>query len=184
MLLVGIGVYAGITIKYNIDLNKQPAVQSQVTQPKDNAVEEAKRKEVELTVENLVKFTNQERVKAGLQPVVNNPLLNQSAQAKADDMVSRNYWSHNAPDGTEPWQFIHNVDYNYDMAGENLSCWYDNAKQAVDAWMDSPTHKANILMPEFTEVGFGIILKTSDYVCGDKQPGNYSIVVQHFAQPK
>lgn len=139
---------------------------------------EAERKRVELTTINLTKFTNDERVKFGLNPVTENVLLDRSAQAKCNDMVARDYWEHNTPDGVKPWQFVTDVGYSYSALGENLAYGFNNSDEVVKGWMNSPKHKDNIVKPNYLEVGFGIC-RSDDY----NNRGKQTIVVQHFGRP-
>ncbi len=73
------------------------------------------------TVSALLQFTNQERAIAGAPALTLNSKLNSSAQAKANDMVATNYWAHNRPDGTPPWNFFSNAGYSGSKLGENLA---------------------------------------------------------------
>ncbi|HSX40962.1 MAG TPA: CAP domain-containing protein, partial [Candidatus Saccharimonadales bacterium] len=57
----------------------------------------------DVTGQQLLSLTNQKRQASGLSPLTINPQLSQAAAAKASDMFSKNYWAHNAPDGTTPW---------------------------------------------------------------------------------
>lgn len=123
----------------------------------------------------LLDQTNARRVEAGLPIVKLDPRLNQSAQAKCDDMVARDYWNHNAPDGTEPWVFMQSANVVYKEAGENLARGYSDATQTVIGWMNSPTHKSNLLAPGFDHVGFGVC-KSESALFRNRQ----LITVQHF----
>lgn len=134
------------------------------------------------TPENLLVYTNEQRAKYGLQPLVLNTLLNDSAQTKAEHMKLNNYWAHIAPDGTTPWFFFTNAGYSYSKAGENLACGFSDAESVITGWMNSPTHRANILTPEYTEVGFGIVSANS-YRCGSFNESKQTIIVQHLALP-
>ena len=128
--------------------------------------------------------TNKHRIANSLVPVTTNALLTQSAQAKCNDMVTRDYWSHNTPDGQEPWVFMIQAGYSYRLAGENLSYGYKNASEIVVGWINSPSHNENLLQPKFREIGFGICL--SESFTGNPNLGKPSraiIVVQHFAEP-
>ena len=86
----------------------------------------------------LLGSTNQRRAAAGLGNLSINGQLNQAAQAKANDMASRNYWSHNTPEGNAPWVFITNVGYSYDKAGENLACGFNESTEVITGWYNSP----------------------------------------------
>lgn len=104
--------------------------------------------------------------------------LNQAATAKAEDMVTRNYWSHNTPDAKAPWSFISAADYSYETAGENLAYGFEDAGSALAAWMHSPSHRANVLSTEYRQVGFGIA-SSPNYM--DKGPE--TVIVAMYASP-
>ena len=108
-----------------------------------------------MSVNELLSATNSDRASNGVGALALNSQLDQAAQAKANDMVARNYWSHNTPDGQEPWVFIDNAGYKYQKAGENLAYGFLTSPDTVAGWMNSPPHKANMLDSAFTEVGFG-----------------------------
>lgn len=82
----------------------------------------------------LLSATNQRRAAAGVGALSINSKLNQAAQAKANDMASRNYWAHNTPEGNPPWTFITNAGYSYDKAGENLACGFDESNDVITGW--------------------------------------------------
>lgn len=104
----------------------------------------------------LLNLVNYERAQRGLSGLVLNPQLTEAAKAKSAHMFSNNYWAHYAPDGTTPWSFIKSSGYNYLYAGENLAKGFTNSSDAVNAWMNSPTHRENLLSPQFKDVGFSI----------------------------
>ena len=116
---------------------------------------------------DMVRLINKERVAAGLNPLTENKLLDESAKAKACDMRDNNYFEHISPDGKQPWYFIKKAGYDYYHAGENIARDYNNStKRTATAYMNSEEHRDNILDPTYTEVGIG-------------QCGVYS--VEHFA---
>jgi uncharacterized protein YkwD len=82
--------------------------------------------------------------------------LSAAAQAKANDMAAKNYWAHTSPTGQTPWKFIQNSGYDYFKAGENLAYGFRGPSDTIDGWMNSAEHRANLLSPDFTQVGFGI----------------------------
>lgn len=132
----------------------------------------------EMSRGNLLSSTNNRRSANGVSSLSLNSKLNQAAQDKATDMRNRNYWSHNTPDGQEPWVFIDAVGYVYTKAGENLAYGYPTSDATVTGWMNSPSHKANMLDPTFTEVGFGFI-NSENF----NESGNQTIVVAMYAKP-
>lgn len=131
------------------------------------------------SISGLVEETNGERSAGGLGALAINSKLNQAAQAKANDMAARNYWSHNTPEGNPPWVFFANAGYDYTAAGENLAYGFDNSDATVVAWMNSPGHRANIMNGEFSEVGFGIA-----NVANYQDTGEQTIVVAMYGAPK
>lgn len=131
----------------------------------------------DISVDDVVSITNQERSKSGLSQLRYNSQLSAAAQAKANDMFSKQYWSHTAPDGTEPWDFIVNSGYSYRVAGENLARDFATTPQMVSAWMASPTHRANILHPRYEEIGIAV-------VNGKLNDIETTLVVQMFGTPR
>ncbi len=105
----------------------------------------------------LLSLTNQRRQEAGLAPLVLNESLSQAAYKKAQDMLSKNYWAHNAPDGTTPWVFIKSSGYDYLFAGENLARGFTTAPDTVSAWMGSPGHRDNMLSANYKDIGFAVV---------------------------
>jgi|SRR3989344_2059781 len=110
----------------------------------------------EISVRELLEFTNQKRIENGLKPLLSDPELSEAASKKADDMFAKNYWAHNSPTGATPWVFIKESGYNYVYAGENLAKGFNSSGDIVNAWMASSTHRANILSENYTDVGFSV----------------------------
>lgn len=107
------------------------------------------------THQGLLTATNAERSQHGQAALSLNQQLSQAAQAKAEDMVARDYWSHVTPDGNQPWIFIEQAGYNYQKAGENLAYGFANSDATIAGWMNSATHRDNLLDGAYKEVGFG-----------------------------
>lgn len=133
----------------------------------------------EMSSSALLASTNAQRTNNGKSVLSLNSQLSNAAQAKANHMVTHNYWSHTTPDGQEPWVFIQNAGYAYNKAGENLAYGFSTSSEAVIGWMNSPTHKANMLDVSFTEVGFGFANSSS--FNGD---GKQTVVVAMYGQPQ
>ena len=132
----------------------------------------------DVSVQSLLDSTNSQRNSNSLASLGLNAALDQAAQAKANDMSSRDYWSHNTPDGQTPWSFIAAAGYSYQTAGENLAYGFDTASNTITGWMNSPEHRANILNTTYEEVGFGIA-SSADY----QGSGPETIVVALYAEP-
>jgi uncharacterized protein YkwD len=126
-----------------------------------------------ISKDEIVNLTNAKRVETGLSPLIFNETLSSAAFSKARDMIDRDYWAHTGPDGTTPWSFFSRFGYKYRYAGENLARDFSSAGAVVDAWMNSPTHRDNILNPKYKEIGVGITE-------GDLAGVDSTIVVQFF----
>jgi uncharacterized protein YkwD len=122
-----------------------------------------------ITLEN---FVNQTRQSIGLNPLTENEKLNQAAQLKAQNMVANNYFEHTSPSGISPWYWFVQAGYKYKYAGENLAIGFFESQEVYNAWLNSPSHKANIINPNYTEIGTAIISAPAQ--------GNSIIVVQEF----
>lgn len=128
----------------------------------------------------IISLTNLERTQAGLKPLLPSPELSQAAGLKADSMIAANKFEHyyDSSTGTvTPWQFIVNSGYQYHHAGENLARHFFDSQELMQAWMDSPTHKQNILNPNFTHIG--VAVRFRPFLDQD----NSTLVVQLFASP-
>jgi len=112
---------------------------------------------VDIQASEVVAETNKTRVAMGLEPLKINQSLSAAALAKGQHMLTNQYWSHVAPDGTEPWSFIKNVNYSYTVAGENLARDFQLTPDMISAWMSSPTHRANIINTEYRDIGVAVI---------------------------
>jgi len=101
-------------------------------------------------------LTNKNRQINNLKPLQVSPLLELAAQQKAEDMAKNGYFAHTSPDGKNPWYWFKKVGYNYRSAGENLAIHFFDSQDLVNAWLESSSHRANILNRNFTETGIGI----------------------------
>lgn len=127
--------------------------------------------------DDLYALTNSARAEQGLPTLNYNVELAVAAQRKVDDMIAKNYFAHIAPDGKYPWQWINTVSYQFSYMGENLAMDFSSAKVVHSAFMNSQTHRANILHEQYTDVG--IALKT-----GVIDGRETIILAQFFARPK
>jgi hypothetical protein len=103
----------------------------------------------------VVQLTNAERTGLSEAPLRRNSTLDEAARMKAEHMAKNEYFAHFAPDGTSPWYWFDRAGYRYAHAGENLAIHFTDSSEVVDAWMDSPTHRANIVSGKYTEIGVG-----------------------------
>lgn len=107
-----------------------------------------------LSKEGVVYFTNKYRLENDLTPLKENILLNIAAENKVKDMFENQYFGHKSPSGLDAGSFVEGAGYSFIMVGENLAEGnFENDEILVQAWMDSPGHRANILHKKFTEIG-------------------------------
>jgi len=130
-----------------------------------------------LISQSIVNLTNVNRLNSSLSQLKINPLLSQAAQLKANDMAQKGYFSHNSPENITPWDWFKKVGYDYLYAGENLAINFTDSEEVVNAWLNSESHRQNILNPNFTEIGIGIAK-------GNYQNQPAIFIVQMFGTPK
>jgi len=129
-----------------------------------------------ITADQVIELTNTERAKVGLPSLTMNSVLNQAALAKANDMFAHDYWAHVSPEGKTPWDFIQQAGYSYTVAGENLARDFGDTPTMIQAWMDSETHRANIVHTKYTQIGIAVVNGTLGGV-------ETTLVVQMFGTP-
>lgn len=126
-----------------------------------------------VSASTLVSLTNSARAQEGLGDLSVNSKLVVAANAKAQDMFSNQYFAHTSPQGKTPWDFIQSAGYDYVYAGENLAIGYSDSNELQNAWMNSASHRENILNPNFREIG--IVALSGEY-----QGAQTIIVVEEF----
>jgi hypothetical protein len=125
----------------------------------------------------LVKLINTNRASFGLPPLKENIALDKAAYLKAEDMLQKGYFSHQSPQGVSPWHWLKSAGYNYQLAGENLAVGFLDSEEVTQAWMNSPSHKKNILNPNYQEIGTAVVR-------GNFQGNETNLVVQFFGTAK
>lgn len=153
----------------------------EITSPGTYTAEE-QASHLELTRENIVWFTNYERAKMKIKPLVSVKALNGSSRSKNDDMKTFNYFDHVRTLANETTigfdYFIDAQHYSFIKIGENLAMGdFSTSAEVVAAWMKSPAHKKNILDPAYREIGVSVQegLINGKYV---------TLIVQHFGDPR
>lgn len=126
--------------------------------------------------QSLLQLHNLEREKHGLGKLSLNSSLNESARRKAKAMIAHNCWDHYCPEGRSPWDFFKDAGYNYLYAGENLAEGFTDNHKVFTAWLNSLTHRENILRPEFDEIGIAIEYGNFQGV------DNNAVIVVHFGK--
>jgi len=109
-----------------------------------------------MTSAETIKLVNDARTSQNLPELAVNEKLAKAAEDKINDMIKNNYFAHISPSGTTPWNWFEKVGYNYRFAGENLAINFSSAEDQQAAWMNSETHKENILSPNYKEIGAAV----------------------------
>lgn len=110
---------------------------------------------------DLMKRINSERTQRFIPALSTNALLITAAAGKANDMIARSYFAHVDPDGNYVWPRIEAANYKpYLTLGENLAMDFTSADGVVSAWMNSPTHRENILNGKFEDQGLNSVYGT------------------------
>lgn len=120
-------------------------------------------------------LVNQERSSRGLSELTENGKLQVQAEDYACTLIVDDFFAHEHPDtGQDVGDRADNSGYSWQVIGENLAAGQQTAQDVMDAWMDSPGHRANILDARFTEIGIGV-----------QQGGDFGIYwVQVFGKPR
>lgn len=105
--------------------------------------------------QEVVRLTNEVRAENGLAPVEADSSLQSVADAKSQDMIENDYFAHESPTYGSPFDMMKEFGVSYEGAGENIAAGQDTPQDVVDAWMDSPGHRDNILNPDFTHIAIG-----------------------------
>lgn len=110
----------------------------------------------EASENEMLALVNKERKTRGLSELKMNDHLRDVARAHSKDMFERGYFSHYTPEGLSPFDRIKNAGINYLFAGENLALAPD-VNKAEQGLMESEGHRENILNPNFSKIGIGVI---------------------------
>jgi len=130
-----------------------------------------------LTRAGVIQWTNIQREEYGLPPLKENGELNISAELKVEDMFTKEYFSHYSPLGEGVGDLVESIGYEFIAIGENLALGnFQNDELLVQAWMDSPGHRENILNTNYQEIGVAVVK-------GVFEERSTWLAVQHFGLP-
>jgi uncharacterized protein YkwD len=125
----------------------------------------------------IIELTNNVRKSLNVSALKENQKLDQAAYAKAQDMLLNQYFAHLSPQnrGLDFW--LSQVGYKYAVAGENLAMGFATPEEVVGAWQASPTHYANMIDPDFSQIGVGMSEGAFNGV-------DTTLVAQYFGAPE
>ena len=124
-------------------------------------------------VDAVVAAINDRRIANGLAPLTGNAALDQAAQRHAADMAASGRLGHTGSDGSSMEDRVRGAGYSYRSLGENVAVGQAGAAEVVADWMDSPGHRANILMAEAREIGVGF----AEGAAVGNMPGRFWVLV-------
>ena len=104
----------------------------------------------------VLEIVNKERKANGLKPLTLNKELSNVATVKSQDMINKGYFDHTSPTYGSPFDMMKSFGISYKAAGENIAKDQKTPSEVMNSWMNSPGHRANILSPNFTELGVGV----------------------------
>ena len=120
---------------------------------------------------------NNKREKIGIPTLISSNKLDEAALVKAKEIAAKGSLVHSVSTKNIPWKTIVDEGYIYKTAGENLAVGFTSGHDVVGNWMNSPTHKANILNKSYSEIG------TASFE-GEYNGEMKSYTVTYFATPK
>lgn len=154
-----------IAVKYEVGLAELIKANPQITNPaliyvgqKINIPSAAPLKAIE---DEIVRLINVERSKNGLGPLTSNWQAARVARIKSQDMINNNYFSHTSPIYGSPFKMLEDYGLRFSAAAENIAYGQRTAQEAVNSWMNSAGHRANILSRSYTQTGVGVAKKSN-----------------------
>lgn len=161
------------------ELPLSTVVSAEPESPKKTTGEDTSLTHLEITPANIIWFSNYYRKQNGLAPLLENTLLKKSAQGKTNHMIKYRYFAHTQPGTSTGFDFfIDEQNYEFIKIGENLAMGdYSTSQELVTAWMNSNSHRKNILDSEYTEIGVHVAM-------GSIHDKPTLIITQHFGRPK
>src|SRR5699024_2126820 len=129
--------------------------------PKEEVVETKQEKvesgDLHAYEQRVFELTKEEREKNGLTAFEMDEPLSDVAREKSQDMKQKGYFDHQSPTYGSPFEMMKQFGINYQTAGENIAMGQQSPEEVVQAWMNSPGHRENILNDSFTHLGVGYV---------------------------
>ncbi|ADU74977.1 spore coat assembly protein SafA/uncharacterized YkwD family protein [Acetivibrio thermocellus AD2] len=149
-----------IAVKYQIGISEIIAANPQIKNP--NLIYPGQKinipniDDIKAQENEVIRLVNVERAKKGLPALKANWQLSRVARYKSEDMANKGYFSHTSPTYGSPFKMMEDFGIKFTAAGENIAMGQQTARDVMNAWMNSPGHRNNILSPSFTEIGVGL----------------------------
>ncbi len=130
----------------------------------------------DVTPSAIISLSNQARQQNNVPTLRTNSLLTKAAQAKANDMITAHYFAHISPTKVTPWYWFKQAGYKYSYAGENLAIDFLQSEDVIQAWLNSPSHRSNLLSTKYKDIGVAV-------TTGNINGVDSLLVVQMFGTP-
>lgn len=148
-----------ISKRYQIGLNEIISANPQFSNPDliypGDRVTIPLKGDIKSVEQEVIRLTNQERAKQGLPALKSDWQLSRVARYKSRDMRDQGYFAHNSPTYGSPFEMMKSFNISYRKAAENIAAGQRTPQEVVQAWMDSPGHRKNILDKDLTYIGVG-----------------------------
>ncbi|HHW67185.1 MAG: hypothetical protein PWP07_1684 [Epulopiscium sp.] len=149
-----------IAVKYQIGLSEIISANPQIKNPAliypNQKITIPNIDDIKAEENEVIRLVNAERAKQGLPALKANWELSRVARMKSQDMINKNYFSHQSPTYGSPFNMMENFGIKFSSAGENIAKGQQSASAVMNAWMNSPGHRSNILSASYTEIGVGL----------------------------
>lgn len=156
-----------IAVKYQIGVSEIIDANKQIANPNmiipGQKINVPNISDIKAIENEVIRLVNIERSKNGLGQLTGDWQLSRVARYKSTDMRDKNYFSHYSPTYGDPFKMMHDFGISFYAAGENIAMGQQTPAAVMNAWMNSPGHRANILNPQYNEIGVGVA-KTSSGV--------------------
>ena len=144
-------------------LISEASMQNETLADEDTTEDETEEVDPAIAYKNeVLRLLNIERAKVGAGALTSLDILNTMADVRA--MESASYFSHTRPDGTRCFTVFSQYNVRYRYAGENLAFGFSTPQKVITAWMNSPSHKENMLNPKYANIGIGYFMKSDGKV--------------------
>jgi uncharacterized YkwD family protein/spore coat assembly protein SafA len=149
-----------IAVKYEVGISEIISANPQIKNPNliypGQKINIPKIDDVKSQENEVIRLVNVERAKYGLPALKANWQLSRVARYKSQDMVDKGYFSHTSPTYGSPFKMMESFGIRFSAAGENIAMGMRTPAEVMNAWMNSPGHRNNILNNSFNEIGVGL----------------------------
>jgi uncharacterized YkwD family protein/spore coat assembly protein SafA len=154
-----------IAVRYEIGVSELIAANPQIKNPSliyvGQKINIPNIDNVKTLEQQVIDLVNKNRVSAGLAPLKANWELSRVARYKSQDMINKNYFSHTSPTYGSPFQMMESFGIRFSAAGENIAYGQRTPQEVMNAWMNSPGHRANIMSSVYNQIGVGVAKKSN-----------------------